>query len=154
MNIGIKNQQRKYKVNQKLFKDKATAILLLCGLDDVELSILIVNNQGIRVLNEKYRGIDSPTDVLAFPMEETPLSLPFNKGGTGGVLRHPRLLGDIVISTERTDAQSREQGHSFNREFLTLLTHGILHLLGYDHEKSPLEKRRMKKKESFILSKI
>jgi len=109
----------------------------LCGVDDIELSILIVNNRSIRELNKKYRGMDKPTDVLAFPM--------------GG---HSKLLGDIIISMEKTHAQAAERGHSPEQEFKILLTHGILHLLGYDHEISRSEAQRMKRKEKIILSKL
>lgn len=171
-NIEVKNQQRKYKVDQGLIKDKAIAILSLCGLDDVELSILIVNNQRIKILNKQYRGIDNPTDVLAFPMQENAspestknpriLKIPLNplllKGEIGGLKgvgdTQPRLLGDIALSMEKIHSQAIEQGHSSAHEFMVLLTHGILHLLGYDHERSRQEELKMKKRENFILSKL
>ncbi len=155
MSIEVRNQQRKFKIGQELIKDKSSAILSLCNLNDVDLSILIVNNHRIKALNKRYRGIHRPTDVLAFPMNENnPPTPPLIKGGKGEGGRQPGLLGDIVISMEKTHSQAREQGHSPEREFLILLIHGILHLIGYDHERSPLEAQRMKKKENFILSKI
>lgn len=147
--IEVRNLQRKHKIDQGLIRDKSKAILALCGLKDVELSILIVNNRRIRILNKKYRGIDKPTDVLSFPM--TPMmgtelnSVPATQ---------PLLLGDIVLSMEKIQSQAREQGHSSDRELMMLLTHGILHLIGYDHERSPQEERRMRKKEGVILAKI
>ncbi len=122
-----------------------------------------MNNQRIKAINRKYRGIDKPTDVLAFPMyENNPSSLPFPKGGLGGIIGitdkkagvRPILLGDIVISMEKTYSQATEHGHSPAREFLILLIHGILHLIGYDHERSHKEEQKMKRKEKFILSKI
>jgi len=137
MNIEVRNRQRKYRINQRNVKKDANTILSLCGVDDIELSILIVNNRSIRELNKKYRGMDKPTDVLAFPM--------------GG---HSKLLGDIIISMEKTHAQAAERGHSPEQEFKILLTHGILHLLGYDHEISRSEAQRMKRKEKIILSKL
>ena len=137
MNIEVRNRQRKYRINQRNIRKDANTILSLCGVDDIELSILIVNNRSIRELNKKYRGMDKPTDVLAFPI--------------GG---HSKLLGDIIISMEKTHAQAAERGHSPEQEFKILLTHGILHLLGYDHEISRSEAQRMKRKEKIILSKL
>ncbi len=141
-NIDIRSPQRKYKVDQDLIRANSKAILSLCGLRDTDLSILIVNNRRIKELNKRYRGINRPTDVLAFPM---------NERGSGV---QPRLLGDIVISMEKTYSQARERGHSPECEFLILLTHGILHLIGYDHEISPLEERRMKKRENLMLTRL
>lgn len=147
MNIEVRSRQRKYRINQRNVRKDANTILSLCGVDDIELSILIVNNRSIRELNKKYRGIDKPTDVLAFP----PSPVPSPHGGEGDPLR---LLGDIVISLEKSHAQAEERGHSPEQEFKILLTHGILHLLGYDHEISRSEAQRMKRKEKIILSKL
>ncbi|MBI5193584.1 MAG: rRNA maturation RNase YbeY [Nitrospirae bacterium] len=145
VNIEIKNQQKKYSVNQRFIKTNAETILSLCRLKNVELSILIVNNRRMRAINRQYRGKNSSTDVLSFPMNEVPP--PLNP-------IHPVLLGDIVISMEKTHKQAKEQGHSPSKELLLLLTHGILHLTGYDHELSPAEERRMRKKENMILAKL
>lgn len=145
MIIEIKNQQRKYSVRPNFIKSNVEAILSHCGLKNIELSILIVNNRRIRLLNKQYRGKNSATDVLSFPMHEAPPPLsPLP----------PILLGDIVISMEKVHRQAKEQGHSPSHELLLLLIHGILHLTGYDHEASPSEERRMRKKENFILSKL
>ncbi len=153
--IEIRNLQRKHRIDQGLIRDKSKAILSLCGLKDAELSILIVNNQRIRMLNKKYRGIDRPTDVLSFPMSTQPIPLPpFYKGGKGGLGTQPLLLGDVVLSMEKIESQAREQGYSPHRELMALLTHGILHLIGYDHERSSQEERRMRKKEGIILAKL
>ena len=160
MNIELRNLQKKNKVDERMIKRKARTILTLCGLDNTELSILIVNNKRIRRLNKRYRGIDRPTDVLAFPMRESnPPQPPFNKGAGFPLLRsiatgRGGLLGDIVISMEQAHRQAEEQGHSPNTELLFLLTQGILHLIGYDHEISSLEEKRMKRKENFIISRI
>ncbi|MBI5756702.1 MAG: rRNA maturation RNase YbeY [Nitrospirae bacterium] len=156
MNIEVRNRQRKYKVDYSLIKNSSRVILSLCGLSNVELSILIVNNTAIKELNREYRGIDRPTDVLAFPMgAHTPSPHPsplWGEGkGEGGI---SKLLGDIVISMEKIYSQAEECGHSPAQELKTLLTHGILHLLGYDHEGTRLEAQRMRRKENFILSKI
>ena len=144
--IEVRNLQRKHKIDQGLIRDKSKAILALCGLKDVELSILIVNNQRIQGLNKQYRGINKPTDVLSFPMMGTE----FNSVPT----TQPLLLGDVVLSMEKIQSQAREQGHSVDCELMMLLTHGILHLIGYDHERSLQEERRMRKKEGLILAKL
>lgn len=89
-----------------------------------EVSILFVEPAEIRKLNHRYRGLDAVTDVLAFPLDEA-----------GDVLEGiPRMLGDIVVCTERAREQAQELGHSPADELATLLAHGTLHLLGYDHE--------------------
>jgi len=151
--IEVRNLQRKHKIDQGLIRDKSKAILALCGLKDVELSILIVNNQRIQGLNKQYRGINKPTDVLSFPMMGTEFnSVPPVQ--PEGLSAQPLLLGDVVLSMEKIESQAREQGHSAECELMMLLTHGILHLIGYDHERSPQEEQRMRKKEGVILAKI
>ena len=98
-----------------------------------EITLVITDDEEIRALNDAHRGIDEPTDVLSFPLEESPLG-----GGDASVFVTPpevvRHLGDIVISYPRAEAQAREYGHSIRRELAYLTVHGCLHLLGYDHE--------------------
>ncbi len=124
-------------------RDLAGKIMLNLGLDSSELSLLLVNNQRIRVLNREYRGINEPTDVLAFPMQEREFK-GLNKA----------MLGDLVISLERALMQANEGGHPLERELAILLIHGLLHLMGYDHEKGGHEEKRMKKKEQELLRKV
>lgn len=90
---------------------------------DAEVSVLIVNDARIRELNRTYRGVDSPTDVLAFAMAE----------GESAHL-HPELLGDIVISADRAESQAENAGHAVEDEFRLLAVHGTLHLLGHEDE--------------------
>lgn len=94
-----------------------------------ELSIALVGDEEMRGLNRDYRDKDRPTDVLAFPMDES--------GETG------RMLGDVVISLDTAVRQARESGVAPADEVRTLLVHGFLHLLGYDHERGPAEARKM-----------
>lgn len=90
-------------------------------LKDAEFAILVTNDAGIQAYNRDYRGLDKPTDVLSFP------AMKYQGSGT-------RHLGDIVISMDRTLQQAQEIGHSAEKEFRFLILHGLLHLLGYDHE--------------------
>lgn len=101
-----------------------------------DVCVIITDDENIHELNLEHRGVDRPTDVLSFPMlelspgqkiEVNPLEI---DESTGAV-----MLGDIVISEDRAKAQAEEYGHSEEREFAFLVVHGMLHLLGYDHEK-------------------
>ena len=108
----------------------ADRMLEYLELSDAELSVLIVSDPAIRVLNRVHRGQDRPTDVLSFPLGETP--------GPGA----PRLLGDVVISLPTATRQAKSRGRPIYDEARFLLAHGLLHLLGYDHATKP-QKRRM-----------
>lgn len=98
-----------------------------------EISILLVDNEEIQKLNKIHRNIDRPTDVLSFPMfeydENGEIDISECDFGENGEI----LLGDIVISLEKAMQQSKEYGHSFEREVGFLTAHSLLHLLGYDH---------------------
>ncbi len=119
--------------------------------EDTELSLLIVDNDTIRELNREYRNKDSATDVLSFPLEEE-----VEENGEPAVVGGPsgRMLGDIVISIERAEEQAKEYGHSLDRELSFLLIHGLLHLLGYDHEKTLDAEKIMRSEEKRILTAI
>ena len=114
--------------------------------DDAELSVTLVDNERIRALNSEYRGIDKETDVLSFPL-----------GDENGFEVDPDtdavLLGDIVISLEKAQAQAEEYGHSFRREVAFLVTHSLFHLLGYDHM-TPEEETEMFTKQEKVLEKL
>ncbi len=92
-------------------------------MEGAELSVLLCDDDTIHELNRDYRGKDQPTDVLAFAMQE----------GEGGPL-HPEILGDVVISIDTTRRQANERGIAIVAEATFLLAHGLLHLLGYDHQ--------------------
>lgn len=103
--------------------------------DGSELSVTFVSNEKIREINKEYRDKDYPTDVISFALEE------LGEGEleiSGGDL--PRILGDIIISVQKAEEQASEYGHSFQREMGFLAVHGLLHLLGYDHETEEEEK--------------
>ena len=105
------------------------------------LSVLLTDNKNIQVINREYRDKDAPTDVISFAYHETD---DFNIGPYD-------TLGDIIISLERVEEQSSEYNHSFEREFYYVLTHGILHILGYDHIEED-DKKVMREREEVILS--
>ena len=143
MEVLIQNEQETIRIDDDSIKQKTEKILSDLSREESELSILFVSDKKIQKLNKEYRGIDRPTDVLSFSMEE---------GEGGGV--NPWLLGDVIISLETAVRQAEEKGHSLEKEVLILLVHGILHLLGYDHENSPEYAEVMEKKENDILKDI
>lgn len=127
-------------MHRKSLTEIASRILNDSGRSDAELSILITGDEEIRSLNSAYRGLDRSTDVLSFSQlegEEIP--------GEGD------LLGDIVISLDTAVRQADEYGHSVEEEMNRLLVHGVLHLLGYDHEKGDAEAARMRAEEEKYL---
>ena len=99
--------------------------------DDIEMSCIIVDDQRIHAINKEYRNIDRSTDVISFALEDSDSS--YLEG-------LPRSIGDIFISYDHALSQSKEYGHSVQRELCFLFTHGLLHLLGYDHMEEDDEK--------------
>jgi len=119
----------------------ANRLLDTLHLQSAELSLLLVSDSVMHDLNRDWRGKDRPTDVLAFAQAEEG---PAPDG----------LLGDVVISVDTARRQAASLGHSLVVEADRLLVHGLLHLLGYDHERSPAEARRMQRKERAVLRAI
>jgi probable rRNA maturation factor len=101
-----------------------------------DVSVVIVNDARMHRLNAQYRGVNQPTDVLAFAMREGPFPA-----------LHPHLLGDVVISADTALRQAQARQRTLAEELTHLLIHGTLHLLGYDHEISPADARLMRAKE-------
>jgi probable rRNA maturation factor len=130
---------------QELLKKGLNCVLSQHGRPPgTEISLSLVNDARICELNRDYRGIDQPTDVLSFALEENDFQSPRILG------YEDNLLGDIVISVDRARSQAAEYGHSLERELLYLAVHGTLHLLGYDHE-TVEEKDLMRRKEEEVL---
>jgi len=116
-----------------------------------EINVLVTNNEGIRTINRTARNIDSPTDVLSFPMFQlTPGELPQDWADYLDPETGMCALGDMCISLERAEAQAEEYGHSLRREVGYLTIHSMLHLLGYDHMDEGPEKARMRAREEAI----
>lgn len=112
-----------------------------------EVSFTLCDDEYIRTLNKTHRGKDAATDVLSFPMLEANEPL-LTEGGA------PALLGDIVVSSERAAEQARALGQSKGREILFLTVHSVLHLLGYDHERSAEDEEEMCRRQREIMARI
>ncbi|MDX8364191.1 rRNA maturation RNase YbeY [Cytobacillus sp. IB215665] len=116
--------------HQNLVEDILQFVATRENIDDgAELSITFVSNKRIQEINREYRNKDQPTDVISFAMEE----MGEDEIEITGI-ELPVVLGDIIISTTKAKEQAEEYGHSFERELAFLSVHGLLHLLGYDHE--------------------
>jgi rRNA maturation RNase YbeY len=130
-------------MNRKKVLQWVRGILRFQKYEEGEVGLIFVNNRQIRKYNREYRHKDKPTDVLSFPMLE----------GVGGSL-HPQFLGDVMISLERMESDAHLFGKSQHQQLLILLIHGLLHLIGYDHERSPQEARRMRRREKYLFEKL
>ncbi len=124
-------------LSSRKLKPLALSRLQLVGPEPSELTIGLIGDAEMRKLNAKFRNKDYPTDVLSFPLEQ---DLP------GAV----RLLGDVIISVDKARQQAKERGRSLEEEIVTLLIHGVVHLLGYDHERSAQDARIMARLEKKI----
>ncbi|HJZ49268.1 MAG TPA: rRNA maturation RNase YbeY, partial [Roseiflexaceae bacterium] len=113
----------------------------------IEVSVLVTDDAALHRLNRDYRGVDAPTDVLSFADDDQA-----ETAHTAFVRAPdaPRYLGDLAISYERVAAQAAEYGHSRERELAFLTVHGVLHLLGYDHERGPEDQAAMRAREEVI----
>ena len=137
--ILISNNCQHIELDETLIYHAALATLKAHNSEHCEVSIHLTDDAEIHALNRQYRHIDRPTDVLAFAMRE---------GSDTDV--NPHLLGDVVISLETAQRQSLAQGHPFEVELALLTVHGMLHLLGYDHQ-TPAEAAIMFGKQEAIL---
>ena len=126
MQILLNNRQRKHPISTRRLKSAAMAILSALGCpDDTELSVSIVGDRSIRIINRDYLGRDTPPNVISFSLQE---------GDCSGV--NPHAVGDVIISADTTAREAEEGGLEFFERLIFLLLHGILHLRGYDHERS------------------
>jgi len=136
---GLVDESWVKKIVQQVLKAEGVA-------SPYEVGLVFTDSETVKQLNRDYRGVDEPTDVLAFCMlpqkgADSSFALP-----PDGVTR----LGEVIISYPQAAAQAREQGHSPERELALLVIHGILHLLGYDHEE-PEEESKMRERERELL---
>ena len=138
MPVHMQSHVRRVTFDQARLDQLAQAILSDVGEASAELGIMFVGDQRMRGLNRRYRGKDRTTDVLAFAMREA------SHSSVG-------LLGDVVIAVPTAIRQAKEAQRSLDEELTVLLVHGILHLCGYDHERSEKEAHRMHRRERMIL---
>ena len=142
MKVAITNRQRRRPVDRKKLRKAAEKILNALGYPASELSVAIVGDRAIRRLNREYLGRDKPTNVISFAMREGPFAAV-----------NPQLLGDVVISVDTCAREADEGGISPTARLHFLLLHGILHLTGYDHERSgETEAQRMEDRELEIFA--
>ena len=122
---------------------------------EAQVNLLVTDSENIREMNRQFRGIDAPTDVLSFPLQEYPNPGDFSQIDEEGNDEFDPdtgelLLGDIVINAERVISQAEEYGHSQKREFAFLIAHSILHLVGFDHMEDA-EREQMEERQKRIM---
>ena len=144
-NLGHRN-------SAALIKKAARMALDAEGVDvPCIISVMLSDDEGIHAVNREFRGVDRATDVLSFPQNEL-IPGQFDAEAcerdldTGAI-----LLGDMMISVPRCEAQGEEFGHGYERELMYLTVHSVLHLLGYDHVDEGEQKRRMREREKAIM---
>lgn len=125
----------------RIVRTRAREFLEKLGQDEAELSVLVTTDRSIRKLKKQYFGIDQATDVLSFPAGDEGPKIP----------GEPVLLGDLAISLDTARRRAAEDGRSLAFELSRYVAHGLLHLLGYDHERSERDARKMARKEAELL---
>ena len=161
LTMYTENEQSRESVNELLLAQVRSAIsatLDFEGIDQAcEVSVTFTDNEQIRRLNAQYRGIDSATDVLSFPLEDfedEDYDCEDSDPDGEEECEIPLMLGDIVLSLERAREQADTYGHSFEREVAFLCVHSTLHLLGYDHETADEDEMDMRVRQRKILESI
>ncbi|MBM7855720.1 putative rRNA maturation factor [Desulfohalotomaculum tongense] len=148
MPVVVSNLQKVIQVEQRWENMAVKAVeraLALHNRADAEVSLVFVDDEYIHQLNRDYRGVDRPTDVLSFAMDEGEEIPESEEVG--------HVLGDVVISLPRAQKQAQEYNHSLEREIAFLAVHGALHLLGYDHQTEE-DTNTMRRQEEGILSEL
>lgn len=143
MEIQLSNEQSIAPIGTETVKSKIRAILSDLGYPEAELSLVLTDDEGIARLNERYLGRPGPTNVISFPQQE---------GEFVGV--NPNLLGDVVISVETAVREAETAGMPLEWALSRLMIHGILHLVGYDHEAPDADAEAMEAKSRELMVKI
>ncbi len=139
---GPPRRRGRPRFDRALLLRRARRVLRELGLTRAELSLVLLDDEGIAELNRRYRGREGPTDVLSFSLLE----------GRHAEFRGP-LLGDVVIGIDTAARSAADRGVSLDEELLRLLVHGVLHLLGHDHQEVA-EARRMRAAERRLLARL
>lgn len=141
MKIQIENSQDNIRINRRIICSTLKKLFKHLNCPDKEVSLVFVNDEIIHRLNKQYLNKDKPTNVLSFSLQEGE----FNQ-------INPQILGDIVISVETAQKDAAKGGFSVEEEIYFLIIHGLLHLLGYNHENTTeAETKKMRKKERELL---
>ena len=143
MKVWFKNSCRSTRIRSGWVRRLVGQVLRIMKQENAEVGIMLVGDTRMRTLNRRYRGIDRTTDVLAFALQD--------KSGPDAATESPMMLGDVVISLDTARRQAYRHRHAFERELAILMIHGLLHLMGYDHERSESEARRMQRRERQLL---
>lgn len=141
MPVLVRSQLRRVRIDQSRLTRLAQATLSLVGERTADLGVMLIGDRSMRRLNRQYRKKDRTTDVLAFSMREAPAS-------------PSTFIGDVVISVPTAAKQANQLGRSLDEELIVLLVHGILHLCGYDHERSERDARHMQQRERWVLRRL
>jgi probable rRNA maturation factor len=139
----LSNRQRKIAVNVERVRKAADFVMESLGLQEAELSVVLVSDRRMQQLNRQYLGRNRPTDVLAFSQWEG-----------GGDQVHPACLGDVVISAETAEGQAVDAGVPLQQELDLLLVHGILHLIGHEHTEAPEDAVAMERKQRQLIRRL
>ncbi len=141
MKLQIDNNQNKIKIDKRKIRSAVSKILKILDCAEKEISLSFVDDEKIKKLNKQYLGKNRPTNVISFPLQE---------GEYSNI--NPNIIGDIVISTETAQRDALHGNLSLSQEIDFLIIHGILHLLGYNHEnttRKETNKMRQKEKDLF-----
>jgi probable rRNA maturation factor len=141
MPVLVRSRLRRARFDRSRLVRLAQTILSSVGEKTADLGVMLIGDRSMRRLNRQYRKKDHTTDVLAFSMREGPGPLSV-------------LIGDVVISVPTAAKQAGQAGRSLDEELTVLLVHGILHLCGYDHERSKRDARRMQQREQWVLRRL
>ena len=141
MAILIDNQQKNHPIAVQKIQRSAQAILDALGSPDDVLSIVVVDDDRIAVINETYLNHSGPTNVISFSMRE---------GEYGDV--NPQVIGDVIISMDTCVREAHQAGLTVDQRFAQLLVHGILHLFGYDHTRSRAQAEEMEARSEALLA--
>ena len=141
--VHVSNHHRPYKIDRKKISHIVTEISRRLGVAQYEICLQFVSPRKMKALNKKYRHQDKSTDVLSFPQYNWKRALKVKSTPTSAVkILNPLPLGDVIICADEAENNAQETGHTLDKEVCFLLVHGILHLVGHDHMKTP-EKKRM-----------
>lgn len=146
MPVSLQVHVRSITIGRKRVLSLAQSVLSLTGERSADMSVLLVGDRRMRSINRRFRHKDRSTDVLAFAFREA--------GGPHDFHRAATHLGDLVISLPTAQRQAKVAGRPLEAELVALLIHGVLHLCGYDHERSKAEAVRMARKERQILRRL